>query len=230
MQYSGSAVSDGSEYLGSAINTLQQTQDSGPQVESYTFTDSFELTEGWISEVGLVETDLTYHLDPENTASYPGTGTDLFDLTSNGYDHTLVGGASKTTVDGQGCIDVASNTYRIQRTTADVTLSAEHTLIVWARCLSDAEVSTWRTLWRTSTYDHPMLIQDSTDLIGFYDNNTNTFASYGFTLGSVGADNTWTCFTLVASGGNTTLYINDGTTNGTVVIPPLATELVPVTV
>jgi hypothetical protein len=89
-------------------------------------------------------------------------------------------------------------------------------MIAWARPLADSQVTTWRTLWRTSPNDHPILIQDSTNLIGYYDNDAAGFVSYGLNAGTIGIENKWTMFTLVASGGSTTLYINGTTYSGTV--------------
>ena len=52
---------------------------------------------------GIVTDGLVLHLDAGNTLSYPGTGTDWFDLTSNGNDGVLINGASYIT-DGGGSI------------------------------------------------------------------------------------------------------------------------------
>jgi hypothetical protein len=89
-------------------------------------------------------------------------------------------------------------------------------MIAWARPLADSQVTTWRTLWRTQPDDHPLLIQDATNLIGYYDNNGGNFVSYGLNLGTLGLENKWSMFSLVASGGTTTLYINNGSSTGSV--------------
>jgi hypothetical protein len=163
----------------------------------------------------IVTDGLVLCLDAANVRSYPGSGTSWFDLSGNGYTQTLSGGAGLTTQDGVACIDCTG-----AKTTVDAgttfSLASSHTLISWARPLSDAQTSTWRTLWRTQPDDHPLLIQDSTNTIGYYDNNGGAFVSYGLNLGTLGLENVWTMFSLMASGGTTTLYINDGSTSGSV--------------
>ena len=52
---------------------------------------------------GIVQEGLVLNLDAGNTSSYPGTGTDWFDLTSNNNDGVLTNGASYVT-DGGGSI------------------------------------------------------------------------------------------------------------------------------
>jgi len=144
------------------------------------------------------------------------SGNTWYDFTGRGHHHT-VSGFGDTTVDGVKCIDcTGSNGVRDAGTT--FTFGNDHTMIAWAYTSSDAQVSSWRTLWRTTPYDHPLLIEDGTDLIGYYDNeNATGFNSYGLTAAGTGIANTWSMLTLVGTGGtSTTLYINEGTTNATV--------------
>ena len=49
---------------------------------------------------GIVQEGLVLNLDAGNTSSYPGTGTDWFDLTSNNNDGVLVNGVSYLTENG----------------------------------------------------------------------------------------------------------------------------------
>tara|TARA_B100000497_G_scaffold54847_1_gene62835 strand:- start:984 stop:1676 length:693 start_codon:yes stop_codon:yes gene_type:complete len=53
--------------------------------------------------IGIVQDGLVLNLDAGDTSSYPGTGTDWFDLTSNDNDGVLLNGASYVT-DGGGSI------------------------------------------------------------------------------------------------------------------------------
>ena len=164
--------------------------------------------------VSIVADGLVLHLDAGDSASYPGSGTTWTDLSGNGYNHTLTN-APFTTIDGASCFDVSSS-GRVQDSGTTFTFGSSHTMIAWARPLADSEVSIWRTLWRTQLNDHPLLIQDGTNLIGYYDNNSNQFISYGLNAGTLGIENKWTMFTLVASGGSTTCYINNLSASGTV--------------
>ena len=153
-------------------------------------------------------------LDAGNSKSYPGTGTTWNDLSGNGYTHTLTS-APFTTIDGVSCFDTSTTGY-ITDSGTTFTFGSSHTMIAWARPLADSQVANWRTLWRTQPDDHPLLIQDATNLIGYYDNNSAGFVSYGLNLGTLGLENKWTMFSLVASGGTTTLYINNGSSTGSV--------------
>jgi hypothetical protein len=159
---------------------------------------------------------LVLALDAGNTKSYPGSGTTWSDLSGSGYHHTL-SSTSLTTIDGVSCFNT-STTGQIRATSlsSTYTFGTTYTMIAWARVLADSQVTTWRTLWRTSPSDHPILLQDSTNLIGYYDNDTNTFNSYGLNAGTLGIENKWTMYTLVGSGGSTTCYINNNAASGTV--------------
>ena len=163
----------------------------------------------------IVTDGLVLCLDAANTKSYPGSGTTWTDLSGNAYNHTLTS-APLTTIDGVSCFNVSSSGRYIADSGTTFTFGSSHTMIAWARALADSQVSTWRTLWRTQPNDHPLLIQDATNLIGYYDNDTNAFYSYGLNLGTLGIENKWTMFTVVASGGSTTCYINNLSASGSV--------------
>lgn len=162
----------------------------------------------------IVTDGLVLCLDATNPKSYPGTGTTWTDLSGSNYHHTL-SNAAFTTIDNVACFNMTT-TGQTRPSGSTFTFGASHTMISWARALADSQVVTWRTLWRTSPNDHPLLIQDATNLIGYYDNDTNSFNSYGLNLGTLGLENKWTMFTLVASAGSTTCYINNNIASGTV--------------
>ena len=163
----------------------------------------------------IVEDGLVLYLDAANERSYPGSGANWEDLNFNRYNHTLVN-ASFTSVDGVSCFNTSTTGYIIDSGTT-FTFGPSHTIIAWARPLADSQVETWRTLWRTQPNDHPLLIQNNTNLIGYFDNGGAGFVSYGLNAGTLGIENKWTMFTLVASGGSTTCYINNLSASGTVV-------------
>lgn len=162
----------------------------------------------------IVTNGLVLALDASNTKSYPGSGTTWTDLSGYNYQHTL-SNTALTTMDNVACFNMTT-TGQARPTGSTFTFGASHTMISWARALADSQVTTWRTLWRTSPNDHPLLIQDATNLIGYYDNDGAGFNSYGLNIGTLGLENKWTMFTLVASGGSTTCYINNNLANGTV--------------
>ena len=121
-----------------------------------------------------VTNSLVLALDAADRNSYSGTGTSLRDMSGNGYHHTVTNGPF-TIIDNVPCFDMTQSSYYIEKTSATYTFTSEYTMISWARPLADSQVTTWRTLFRTSPNDHPILIQDSTNLIGYYDNNTPGF-------------------------------------------------------
>jgi hypothetical protein len=163
----------------------------------------------------IVQQGLVLNLDADNPYSYGGAGTTWYDVSGNNYNHSL-NNSSLTVVDNVPCFNVSSANSYIVDAGSTFTLGSSHTLIAWARPLADSQVSTWRTLWRTLPDDHPLLIQDGTNTIGYFDNNSAGFVSYGLNAGTLGIENKWTMFTVVGSGGSSTLYINDGIVSGSV--------------
>ena len=157
---------------------------------------------------------VTQYFDFSKQSSYPGTGTNLNDVSGNGYNGSISNG-SFTTIDGVRCWNCSTTGWIL--TDNDFVFGNNYTIFIWARAISDSQAESWRTLLRTIDDDHPLIIQENTDLLGYYDNNSAGFVSYGLTLTGVGLSNVWGLYTLVGSGGSTQkLYINDGTTNATV--------------
>lgn len=157
----------------------------------------------------------TQYFDFTKTESYSGSGSAMNDLSGNGYNATIYAG-SLATIDNVRSWNCTTDGRIL--TDTDFTFGNDYTIFLWSRALSDSDISDWRTLLRTTTNDHPLIIQDGTDLIGYYDNDDGgNFVSYGITLASTGIANRWGLFTLVGSSGTSQkLYINEGTTNATV--------------
>jgi hypothetical protein len=155
----------------------------------------------------------TLYYDFSKASSYNG-GSTMNDLSGNGFNATVSGG-NLTTIDGV----VAYNCTTTGRVVSgsDFVYGNNYTVFAWARILSDSETSTWRTLFRTQDDDHPLIVEDGTDLLGYYDNNLLNFVSYGLNVGTLGLANRWVLYTIVGNNGTSqTLYINDGTTNASV--------------
>ena len=160
--------------------------------------------------------NLEWLVDAGNAKSYPGTGTIWYDLSANGRNQSLIGGANYTTINNVACIDTSSGgKYTVDAGTT-YTFTAEYTMIAWARALADSQVGDWRTLWRTTPDDHPLLIQDGSNTIGYYDNNAAGFVSYGLNLATIGKENVWAMYTIIGSGSTSTLYIDNRTFSGSV--------------
>tara|TARA_R100000951_G_scaffold95516_1_gene84582 strand:- start:1 stop:666 length:666 start_codon:yes stop_codon:yes gene_type:complete len=155
----------------------------------------------------IVTDGLVLALDAASARSYSGSGTVWNDLSGSGYTHNLISSPSYTTIDGAICFDMSSGGYA-EPVSSTYTFGSNYTYTAWARTISDASATTWRTLWRTTPNDHPILIEDGTDLIGLYDNGGSNFNSFGINVGTIGIVDKWTLFTLVGTAGTTTLYIN----------------------
>ncbi len=161
----------------------------------------------------IVTNGLVLCLDASNTKSYPGTGTAFTDLTLNKYNHTLVS-ASFTTVDGVNCFN-CSTTGRCYPSGSSYTFGTSYTMLTWARVISST--TTWRTLWRTTPDDHPVLVETGTNRLGYYDNNGGNFVPYNLDVSTLGLANKWTMYTVTNTGtGSTNLYINGLAAKGTV--------------
>lgn len=156
---------------------------------------------------------VTLYYDFGKGNSYNGSST-MFDLSGNGFNGTISGG-NFVYIDGVPAYNCTGNGRVVSG--SDFIYGNNYTIFAWARIMSDAETSTWRTLFRTQDDDHPLLIEDGSDLLGYFDNNGLNFVSYGLSVGTLGLANRWVLYTLVGNNGTSqTLYINDGTTNATV--------------
>ena len=150
-------------------------------------------------------------LDANNSASYPGTGTSVYDLTSS-FTHTLTEGATFTTFNGVKTFDCTSGNRRIICNGTGPTLATTgYTYITWARIIASNTV--WRTLLRSSPNDHQLLVQFNTDNLGFYDNNTTAFIDSGYDI--TGIKDVWVQYSVVADNSSTIFYIN-GTQVGSI--------------
>jgi hypothetical protein len=169
----------------------------------------------------IVTEGLVLALDAANPKSYPGSGTTWFDMSGNGYHHNLIASPAYGIIDGAICLDMSvAGSYAIDAGTTPV-LGATGTYMGWARMTPDIDVTTWRTLWRTLPNDHIILVQNDTNLIGYFDNNTGgSFQSYGLNAGSLGLEDKWVLYTVVWAGSTSTIYINDLSSTGSVAYTP----------
>lgn len=163
----------------------------------------------------IVTSGLVLCLDAGNTKSYPGTGTTIYDMVGNDT-HTMAGGANYTTLSGIKCFDCNVSTYYIHPSTGGVSpvlSTSGYTYMAWARMKSsNAE---WRTLWRTTPNDHPLLVQSGGVDLGMYDNAGTGFNDSGFN--TTPYYDIWAQWTVVGSTATgSTFYINDSQVGSTV--------------
>ena len=171
----------------------------------------------YFSGPNIVTDGLVLALDAASERSYPGTGSNWYDLSGSGYTHSLIGSPAYTTIDGAVCFNMGVSGAYAEPTSSTYTLPNNFTYTGWARILSDSQTVLWRTLWRPTPNDHVILVQDATNIIGYYDNDSGGgFVSYGLNVGTMGIEEVWTLYTVVASSGTSTLYINDNEYSGSV--------------
>jgi len=155
----------------------------------------------------LVTSGLIMQLDANKTASYPGSGTTIFDLTGS-FNNTLSGGATFTTLNGIKCFDCTTNTQSIQSSGTGPSLpTTGYTYVSWARIIPSS--AGWRSLFRTDN-NLPILVQVGTDNLGFYD---SVFRDSGYDVSPI--EDVWVQYAVVGDNTSSIFYIN-GTQVGTV--------------
>jgi hypothetical protein len=159
----------------------------------------------WVILSGLV-----MQLDANNTTSYPGTGTIVYDLTGS-YNHTLTT-ATFTTLSGVKCFNENSGFIRVNGTGPTLPTSG-YTYVTWARIKTSS--AGYRTLFRTAPNDHPILVEINTDNLGFYDNDTSSFKDSGYDVTPI--EDVWVQYSVVGDNSSSTFYIN-GAQVGTSVV------------
>ncbi len=155
----------------------------------------------------IVISGLVMQLDANNTASYPGSGTTIFDLTGS-FNNTLSGGAAFTTLNGIKCFDCTTNTESIQVSGTGPSLpTTGYTYVTWARIIPSS--AGWRSLFRTDN-NLPILVQVGTDNLGYYN---DTFRDSGYDVTPI--EEVWVQYAVVGDNTSSIFYIN-GTQVGTV--------------
>lgn len=154
--------------------------------------------------VGLITNGLVIQLDAYLSSSYPGTGTTVTDITG-GYNHTLASGATFLSLYGVKTFDCTSSNKIVQVNGSGPTLpTSGYSYVTWARVIPSS--ASWRTLFRTTPNDHPILVQISTDNLGFYDNDTVAFIDSGYDVTTI--EDLWVQYTVVGDNASSVFYIN----------------------
>ncbi len=152
----------------------------------------------------LVTNGLVIQLDAFNVASYPGTGTSVFDITG-GYTHTLTDGATYMSLYGVKTFDCTTLAKRLLVNGTGPTLPISgYTYVTWGRMITSS--ANWRTLFRCAPNDHPLLVQSNTDNLGFYDNDTNAFIDSGYDVNQI--EDLWVQYAVVGDNSSSIFYIN----------------------
>ena len=128
---------------------------------------------GLTNASSIVRNGLILNLDPSVTASYPGTGTIWYDLSGNNNNFNIVAGAYNSS--GPKYMDF-NGSFGMAKNTADISLSGNVTYCLWTRVKA---LGDWRTLTRSYTADHQVIIEFNSNRVGMYDNDSNAFIDSG---------------------------------------------------
>jgi hypothetical protein len=157
-----------------------------------------------VVDATVITQNLLVWLDANDPASYSGTGTTVNDLSGNGYTHTLSSAGIYTVLNGVKCFDCSTTGQVVVNSTGPTLPVTGFTYIGWARM--NAGTATWRTLWRTTPADHPLLIEVGTDRLGMFDNNGADFQFSGYNVTGLG--DTWVQWAVTGTDTAQTFYIN----------------------
>lgn len=130
----------------------------------------------------VVTSSLLLHLDAGDTTSYPGTGTVWTDISGKGNNFNIVASAYNSS--GPKYMDF-NGSYGIAKNTADISISDATgvTYCVWTRIKNSS--GDWRTLTRSYSADHHVIIQNGGWEIGMYDNDSGGFIGSGYSQQSL---------------------------------------------
>lgn len=161
------------------------------------------LTGTRVVDASIITQNLAIWLDANNSASYPGTGTTVTDLSGNGYTNTLTG-ATYTVLSGVKCFDCTTGSNRVTVNGTGPTLpTTGYTYITWAKLLA-GNSSSFRSLLTTNTPKYtPITIPNGTNTLGYWD---SAFRSSGYDLAS--SVNNWVQYAVVGDNSSQSFYIN----------------------
>ena len=171
-----------------------------------------------VVDASIVTSNLLIWLDASNTASYPGSGTLITDLSGNGWTHQMYN-ATFTTIGGVKCWNCTAANQVLQPNIAGnqgPTLpTTGFSYTIWGNIMSANSV--YRTLLRSYPNDHAMLAQPTTDLWGMWDNTAGNFFGPTPSYTITALANTWVQYSVVGDSTGQWFYINDryiGTVSG----------------
>jgi hypothetical protein len=161
----------------SPVNGMLRYNSTTSVIEMY-------LSGSWVTVASnaVVSTNLILHLDAGNTSSYPGSGTVWTDLSGSNNNFNIDATAYNST--GVKYMDF-NGSYGIAKNSADISLTDATgvTYCVWTRVKNSS--ADWRTLTRSYSSDHHVIIQQGGWQIGMYDNDSAGFIDSGYSQQSL---------------------------------------------
>jgi len=158
-----------------------------------------------------VTDNLALCLDPGSTESYPGSGTDWFDLSGNGNDATLTG--SPTFSGGTMTLNGTSQyaTVTANQTTLDFT--NDQTIMIWLKRTDDPFVGR-RNPWDQAYGGYGTWTSETSGSINYYygtaGSNTTPYTNRGSAAISTGV---WTCMAVTRDTSFVTWYKDGAQSN-----------------
>lgn len=161
----------------SPVNGMLRYNSTTSVIEMY-------LSGSWVTVASnaVVSTNLILHLDAGNTSSYPGSGTVWSDLSGSNNNFNIVATAYNST--GVKYMDF-NGSYGFAKNSADISITDATgvTYCVWTRVKNSS--GDWRTLTRSYSSDHHVIIQQGGWQIGMYDNDSAGFIDSGYSQQSL---------------------------------------------
>lgn len=152
----------------------------------------------------IVTSNLLFWIDANDDISF--SGGSIKDLSGNSYTHSLNAGATSSNIFGVKSFDCSTiDKVLLVNATGPTLSNSGYTYVSWARIIPSN--ASYRTLYRTTPNDHPLLIDVSADTLGSYDNDTNAFYSSGYSITSV--EDLWAQWSVVGDINGSDFYIND---------------------
>ena len=177
--------------LAGAITVTSYTQSgkpSNPPIGTIIWNTDFNRIEIWTGNLwnrldvagGVFPTNgLVVHLDATDTNSYNGSGTVWSDLSGNGNNFNINANAHQgTTGSKKAYMAFINDTNGCAKNSSDISLSGDVSYVCVTRILNST--STWRTLTRSYSADHHVIVQSGAWNIGMYDNNSVGFRGTGY--------------------------------------------------
>ena len=198
---------------------FNQTFTTGEECETYLTNNGYWTSYVFVTPTptptpsptpGIVNSGLVIQLDAHESASYPGSGTTVFDITS-GFNHTLIG-ATYTVLNGIKCFDCTTGNNRVDYNLTGPTLpNSGYTYITWARLITST--AGFRTLLYTkgTTKVTPITIPNGTNTLGYWD---TAFRSSGYDASS--SNGVWVQFAVVGTNSSQRFYINGSQVGSTI--------------
>jgi hypothetical protein len=138
----------------------------------------------------IIKSNLILCLDATNLRSYPGSGTVWYDLSGNGNNFNINASAPTSSgfmkyMDFNGSYGIAKNT-----TGTDISLSDSTGVTYFMVTRIKNSSADWRTLTRSWSSDHQVIILSGGWEIGMYDNDGSGFIGTGYSQQSLPNYNT----------------------------------------